>query len=64
MDSLLTKRLVVETGTVDVSRGRKPHLVEVNPQLATFLGLEVDQDRVTAVVVDMAGTLLGRGAVR
>ncbi|MEK7405254.1 MAG: ROK family protein [Acidobacteriota bacterium] len=61
---LLDKELVVEAGTHATAPGRRPHVLEVNPKLATLAGLEIDVDRVTAVVTDMAGTLLGRGAVR
>lgn len=61
---LLEKGLVTETAADVVCAGRKPLCLEVTPQLTTLLGLEIDADRVTAVVTDVSGALLGRGAVR
>lgn len=63
IDVLLSKRLVVETGTTVSFRGRPPAVLQVNPDLAVIGGLELDRERITAVVTDMAGNLLGRGAV-
>lgn len=59
---LLEKDLVVETAADNAAPGRKPYLLQVNSRLATLLGLEIDVERVLAVVTDMAGVLLGRGA--
>jgi len=61
---LLDSELVVETAAAGGGVGRKPHWLQVNPKLATLLGLEIDVDRVTAVVTDMSGLLLGRGAAQ
>lgn len=61
---LAGKGLIVETEAGNAAPGRKPYLVQVNSLLATLLGLEIDVDRVLAVVTDMAGVLLGRGAAR
>jgi len=60
---LLEEELVAETVSGAACPGRKPQVLQVNPQLADLLGLEIDLDRVTAAVTDMSGTLLGRGAV-
>ncbi len=60
---LLEKKLVVERPCTNQPTGRKPTLLCVNPTLATLLGLEIDRERMTAVVTDLAGNLLGRGAV-
>ncbi len=60
---LLEKGLVAESAAGAVSPGRRPQPLEVDPKLANLLGLEIDLDRVTAVVTDMSGVLLGRGAV-
>ncbi|MGD1103666.1 MAG: ROK family protein [Terriglobia bacterium] len=62
-DELLSKRIIIETGTTISFRGRPPALLQINPELADVGGLELDRDRITAVVTDMAGNLLGRGAV-
>ena len=60
---LLSKQLIIETGATSPSRGRRPALLQVNPELAHVAGIEIDRDRITAVVTDMAGNLLGRSAV-
>ncbi len=60
---LLSKQLVVETGATLPYRGRRPTLLVVNPRLAYVAGLEFDRDRITAVITDVSGALIGRGAV-
>jgi N-acetylglucosamine repressor len=60
---LLSEGVIVETGTNISLRGRPPVLLQINPELANVGGLEIDRDRITAVVADMAGNLLGRGAL-
>ncbi len=57
---LLAKHLIVETGATKASRGRRPALLQLNPELAHVAGIEIDRDRITAVVTDMAGNLRGR----
>lgn len=63
VSELLSKRLVIETGATPPYRGRRPALLLVNPYLAYAAGLELDRDRITAVITDMSGTLKGRGAL-
>src|ERR1700722_8801126 len=60
---LLAKKLAIEVGVANPYRGRHPALLCINPQLAYVAGLELDRDRVTAVITDLSGMLLGRGAV-
>jgi predicted NBD/HSP70 family sugar kinase len=60
---LLAKKLAIEVGVANPYRGRHPALLCINPQLAYVAGLELDRDRVTAVITDLSGLLLGRGAV-
>lgn len=60
---LLEHGLILETAGAASSPGRKPQLLQVNPKLALLVGVEIDLDRVRAVVTDFSGTLLGRGAV-
>jgi hypothetical protein len=59
---LLSKQLVIEFGAPVASRGRRPTLLRINPRLAYVGGIEMDRDRITAVVTDLGGNLLGRGA--
>lgn len=60
---LLAQNLIVETGGTRASRGRRAALLQLNPGLAHVAGIEIDRDRITAVVTDMAGNLEGRGAI-
>ena len=60
---LLSKQLIVETGGTSSSRGRRPAPLRVNSELAWVAGIEIDRDRITAVITDMAGDLLGRSAI-
>ena len=60
---LLSKSLVIETGAATPNRGRRPALLQLNPQLAYVAGLELDRDRITAVITDLQGNLIGRGAL-
>jgi N-acetylglucosamine repressor len=60
---LLGKQLILETGAIRSARGRRPAVLQVNPGLAHVAGIEIDRDRITAAVTDMAGKLLGRGAI-
>jgi N-acetylglucosamine repressor len=60
---LLAKHLIIESGGTSSSRGRRPALLQVNPALAFVAGIEIDRDRITAVITDMTGNLLGRSAV-
>ena len=60
---LLSKQLVVETGTTISFRGRRPVLLQTNPDLGHVAGIEIDRDRITAAVTDITGNLLGRGSI-
>jgi predicted NBD/HSP70 family sugar kinase len=60
---LLAKHLIIESGGTSSSRGRRAALLQVNPELAHVAGIEIDRDRITAVITDMTGNLLGRSAV-
>ncbi len=60
---LLAKGLVAESRGASSSRGRRPALLQVNPALAHVAGIEIDRDRITAVVTDITGNLFGRSAI-
>lgn len=60
---LLSNKLLIETSTTLSVRGRRPAMLQVNPDLAYVAGIEMDRDRITAVVTDITGNLLGRGAL-
>jgi len=64
VSSLLDCKLLVEASAEVTSPGRKPQSLRINPQLAVLLGIDIQVDGVLAVVTDIAGTLLGRGAIR
>ncbi len=59
---LRSKRLLIEADVKIPHCGRRPALLRVNPELAHVAGIEIDRDRITAVVTDLSGKLLGRGA--
>lgn len=54
--------LLLETPAGVSSGGRPPQSLQVNPKLAVLAGLDVQLDRVVAVVTDLDGKLLGRGS--
>jgi N-acetylglucosamine repressor len=60
--ALMDKGLLIESPAEVASAGRKPQSLRINPRLAILLGLDIQLDGVLAVVTDIAGTLLGRGA--
>jgi predicted NBD/HSP70 family sugar kinase len=63
VSTLAADGLLVEASAEVASPGRKPQSLRVNPQLAVLLGLDIQLDGVLAVVADISGALLGRGAV-
>src|ERR1019366_3188190 len=62
VSALLDHGLLVENSSAVAAPGRKPQSLGINPKLAVLLGLDIQLDGVLAVVTDMAGTPLGRGA--
>jgi predicted NBD/HSP70 family sugar kinase len=64
VSALLEHDLLIESSSEVAAPGRKPQSLRINPNLAVLLGLDIQLEGVLAVVTDMAGTLLGRGAVR
>ncbi|MCC6861257.1 MAG: ROK family protein [Bryobacterales bacterium] len=62
VSALVNDGLLIETSAEVASTGRKPQSLRINPEIAVLLGLDIQLDGVLAVVTDMAGTLLGRGA--
>lgn len=63
VSALVGDGLVVESSAeTESTGGRRPQSLRINPQVAVLLGLDIQLDGVLAVVTDMAGTLLGRGA--
>ncbi|HPT27262.1 MAG TPA: hypothetical protein PLZ95_12640, partial [Bryobacteraceae bacterium] len=63
VSALVDDGLLIESSVAVATTGRKPQSLGVNPDVAVLLGLDIQLDGVLAVVTDMAGTLLGRGAV-
>lgn len=64
VSALVAGGLLVESSTEVASPGRRPQSLRINPELAVLLGLDIQLDGVLAVVTDVTGALLGRGAVR
>jgi predicted NBD/HSP70 family sugar kinase len=57
---LLDNRLVVETDRHTGGRGAPSIRLEVNPQAGYAIGLDLDVDHLTAVLVDLSGAVLER----
>lgn len=52
--------LVVESGQSAPTRGKPRTLLQLNPSARHSVGITLDQDRLTYVVTDLSGHLLGR----
>jgi len=57
---LIDRGLVIETGQTSGKVGRKPTLLQINPQGAQVIGVDVDIDRLTLGVVDLNGKVISK----
>lgn len=57
--SLIEAGLVIETGFGDATGGKRSSLLEINPQARYAVGLSLDDSRLTYVVTDFAGDVVG-----
>jgi predicted NBD/HSP70 family sugar kinase/biotin operon repressor len=57
---LVDAGLVVETARATGSRGAPPIHLEVNPDAAFAVGLDLDTDHLTAILVDLSGAVRAR----
>ena len=57
---LMDYGLVIETGQTSGKVGRKPTLLQINPQGALVIGVDIDIDRITLGVVDLNGKVISR----
>jgi len=62
-DRLRRSGLIQESPVRVSPRGRPQAVLQVNRNLGLVLGIELDRDRVSAAVADMAGALLGYASV-
>ncbi|MBD3940096.1 ROK family transcriptional regulator [Microbacterium sp. NEAU-LLC] len=58
--SLIDVGLVVETGYGDSTGGKRPSLLELNLQARYAVGLSLDDARLTYVVTDLGGNVVGQ----
>jgi predicted NBD/HSP70 family sugar kinase len=58
--SLLEDRLVIETGFGDSTGGKRRSLLELNPRARYAVGLSLDDARLTYVVADLGGNVVGQ----
>ena len=58
--SLIADGLVVETGFGTSTGGKRPTLLELNTSARYAIGLSLDEARLTYVVTDLGGTVVGR----
>jgi predicted NBD/HSP70 family sugar kinase len=57
---LIAEGLVIETGYGDSTGGKRPTLLELNAASRYSVGISLDEARLTYVVTDLAGNLVGR----
>jgi predicted NBD/HSP70 family sugar kinase len=58
--SLIEDGLVIETGFGDSTGGKRRSLLELNPKAGFAVGISLDEGRLTYVVVDLGGEVVGR----
>ena len=58
--TLMSDGLVIETGFGDSTGGKRPTLLELNAGSRYAVGISLDDARLTYVVTDLAGVLVGR----
>ncbi|MBF0815944.1 ROK family transcriptional regulator [Microbacterium paludicola] len=58
--SLIEDGLVIETGFGDSTGGKRRSLLELNPKAGFAVGISLDEGRLTYVVVDLGGDVIGR----
>ncbi|AMM21537.1 hypothetical protein AX769_17050 [Frondihabitans sp. PAMC 28766] len=58
--TLIAEGMVVESGFGDSTGGKRPTLLELNSASRFAVGLSLDDARLTYVVTDLAGNLVGR----
>ncbi|KQQ22045.1 hypothetical protein ASF48_02110 [Rathayibacter sp. Leaf299] len=58
--SLIEDRLVIETGFSDSTGGKRRSLLELNPRARYAVGVSLDDERLTYVVVDLGGSVVGQ----
>src|ERR1700712_2151299 len=58
--SLIADGLVVETGFGESTGGKRPSLLELNPTGRFAVGVSLDSGRLTYVVTDLVGKVIGR----
>lgn len=60
---LLEQRLVTESGQAHGSRGQPATRLIINPDAAFSIGLNIDRDHVTIVVIDFMGRVRARSSI-
>ena len=63
VDELIKAGILLETGTAESDYGRKPVLLDLNPQSFYALGVSVKRDGCYIGIMDMKGTLLEKRGV-
>ena len=61
---LLDSGFIVETGVGKSSGGRRPVLLEFNPQVRYALGVDVGSSHITAIVMRLDGTIIAQDTLR
>lgn len=58
VSKLIKFNLVVETGYAESSGGRKPVLLELNPDSVLTVGIDLEIDEIKGVIIDLDGNIL------
>jgi predicted NBD/HSP70 family sugar kinase len=62
--ALIAEGLVIETGFGDSTGGKRPSLIQLNPLARHAVGVSLDDARLTYVVTDAGGNLIGQAVSR
>jgi predicted NBD/HSP70 family sugar kinase len=55
VDELITEGLLKESGSAEISIGRPALQLEINPEIAYVVGINVTRDSVSAALIDLSG---------
>jgi len=60
VDELISDGIVVEKGVAEAELGRKPVLLDINPDSCYALGLNISRDKCSLGIVNLKGELKAR----
>ncbi len=63
VNKLIKYKLVKETGYAESSGGRKPVLLELNPDSVLTVGVDLEIDEINGVIIDLNGKILNKSRI-